>query len=316
MPAVARVLGQPAGDQGQPQRPQNRADRGQPGHRPPARGDQGSVREQQEHAGHGGHAERPPLDQPGRLCAQRQRARTGDDRDGGVLLGEGHHGQDQPGRAEQPADRVTRVARGHHGAHRRQSHRHARVGAPEPEGPGDRRGRGHHGARATPSPASATQAAQSVRAARTAVVAATSRPGPTRDRPTRIRASNLPAAPSSRVEPFHDELLSEPMHEAEYDRAAALFEESLRIARQMEDELLPGECLWGMAAVAAAQGRPVRAACLWGAAAALRYCPGCHSWWCGTNAMLPLNVEQEGETPTPTRARATASPGAVSSLVG
>jgi tetratricopeptide (TPR) repeat protein len=61
------------------------------------------------------------------------------------------------------------------------------------------------------------------------------------------------------------------LHEAEYDRAAALFEESLRLARQVEDELLTGQCLWGMAVVAAAHGRPVRAACLWGAAAALRY---------------------------------------------
>jgi predicted ATPase/class 3 adenylate cyclase len=61
------------------------------------------------------------------------------------------------------------------------------------------------------------------------------------------------------------------LHEAEYDRAAALFEEGLRLARQVEDELLTGQCLWGMAVVAAAHGRPVRAACLWGAAAALRY---------------------------------------------
>ena len=61
------------------------------------------------------------------------------------------------------------------------------------------------------------------------------------------------------------------LHEAEYDRAVALFEESLRLARQVEDDLLTGQCLWGMAVVAAAQGRPVRAACLWGAAAALRY---------------------------------------------
>src|SRR5215213_9961345 len=50
--------------------------------------------------------------------------------------------------------------------------------------------------------------------------------------------------------------------------------------------------------------------------AAISACPGCHSWWCGTNAMLPLNVEQKGETPTPTRARATAGPGAASTLVG
>jgi predicted ATPase/class 3 adenylate cyclase len=61
------------------------------------------------------------------------------------------------------------------------------------------------------------------------------------------------------------------LHEAEYDRAVALFEESLRLARQVEDDLVSGQCLWGMAVVAAAQGRPVRAACLWGAAGALRY---------------------------------------------
>jgi predicted ATPase len=61
------------------------------------------------------------------------------------------------------------------------------------------------------------------------------------------------------------------LHEAEYDRAVALFEESLRLAREVEDDLLTSQCLWGMAVVAAAQGRPVRAACLWGAAAALRY---------------------------------------------
>jgi predicted ATPase/class 3 adenylate cyclase len=61
------------------------------------------------------------------------------------------------------------------------------------------------------------------------------------------------------------------LHEAEYDRAVALFEESLRLARQVEDDLLTGQCLWGMAVLAAAHGRPVRAACLWGAAATLRY---------------------------------------------
>jgi hypothetical protein len=48
-----------------------------------------------------------------------------------------------------------------------------------------------------------------------------------------------------------------------------LFGESLRLTPHVEQEWLSAQCLWGMAAVAAAQGKPSRAARLWGAAAAL-----------------------------------------------
>jgi predicted ATPase len=61
------------------------------------------------------------------------------------------------------------------------------------------------------------------------------------------------------------------LHETDYEQAAALLEESLRLAPHVEEELLIAQCLWGMAAVAAAQGQPSRAARLWGAAAAMGY---------------------------------------------
>jgi predicted ATPase/class 3 adenylate cyclase len=57
----------------------------------------------------------------------------------------------------------------------------------------------------------------------------------------------------------------------DFGLAATLFEESLALAQQLEDELLIAECLWGLAAVAAARGQPVRAVRLWAAANALDY---------------------------------------------
>ena len=61
------------------------------------------------------------------------------------------------------------------------------------------------------------------------------------------------------------------LHQSDFRSAAALFEESLTLAQQVEDELLIAECLWGVAAVAAAGGQPVRAVRLWAAAKALDY---------------------------------------------
>ena len=61
------------------------------------------------------------------------------------------------------------------------------------------------------------------------------------------------------------------VHEGDDDRAASLLEEGLTLARQSEEELLIAQCLWGLAVVAAAQSRPVRAVRLWGAAESLRY---------------------------------------------
>ena len=61
------------------------------------------------------------------------------------------------------------------------------------------------------------------------------------------------------------------LHQSDFHSAAALFEESLTLAQQVEDELLIAECLWGVAAVAAARGQPVRAVRLWAAADALDY---------------------------------------------
>jgi predicted ATPase/class 3 adenylate cyclase len=61
------------------------------------------------------------------------------------------------------------------------------------------------------------------------------------------------------------------LHEDDYGRAAVLFEESLRLALPMEDELSIAKCLWGLAALAAAHGQPVRGVRLWAAATALRY---------------------------------------------
>jgi predicted ATPase/class 3 adenylate cyclase len=59
--------------------------------------------------------------------------------------------------------------------------------------------------------------------------------------------------------------------------AATLFQEALGFAMQLQDEFLTGECLWGMAAVAASSRQPVRAVRLWGAAAALNYAMYVHS---------------------------------------
>jgi predicted ATPase/class 3 adenylate cyclase len=61
------------------------------------------------------------------------------------------------------------------------------------------------------------------------------------------------------------------LHDGDYGQAAALFEESLTLALRLEERLLIGECLWGLAAVNAAQGQPARAVRLWGAAGALHY---------------------------------------------
>jgi predicted ATPase/class 3 adenylate cyclase len=67
------------------------------------------------------------------------------------------------------------------------------------------------------------------------------------------------------------------LHQSDYRLAATLFEEALGFAPQVEDDLLTGECLWGMAVVAASSGQPVRAVRLWGAAEALGYALHLHS---------------------------------------
>jgi tetratricopeptide (TPR) repeat protein len=67
------------------------------------------------------------------------------------------------------------------------------------------------------------------------------------------------------------------LHQSDYRLAATLFEEALGFAPQVEDDLLTGECLWGMAIVAASSGQPVRAVRLWGAAEALGYALHLHS---------------------------------------
>jgi predicted ATPase/class 3 adenylate cyclase len=59
--------------------------------------------------------------------------------------------------------------------------------------------------------------------------------------------------------------------------AATRFKEALGFASQLEADLLTGQCLWGMAAVAASSGQPGRAIRLWGAAAALGYAMHLHS---------------------------------------
>ncbi len=67
------------------------------------------------------------------------------------------------------------------------------------------------------------------------------------------------------------------LHQSDYRLAARRFEEALGFASQLEDDLLTGECLWGLAAVAAGSGQPVQAVRLWGAAAALGYTMHVHS---------------------------------------
>jgi predicted ATPase len=61
------------------------------------------------------------------------------------------------------------------------------------------------------------------------------------------------------------------LHKGEHGRAATLFQEGLRLARQGDNKILIAVCLWGEAVTAAAQGQPVRAVRLWGAAANLGY---------------------------------------------
>jgi hypothetical protein len=61
------------------------------------------------------------------------------------------------------------------------------------------------------------------------------------------------------------------LHEGEHGRAATLFQEALRLARHTDNKVLIALCLWGVALVAAAQGQPIRAVRLWGAAADLGY---------------------------------------------
>jgi tetratricopeptide (TPR) repeat protein len=61
------------------------------------------------------------------------------------------------------------------------------------------------------------------------------------------------------------------LDENDYARAGLLFEESLKVAAPIEDELSIAKCLWGFAALAAVHGLSVRAVRLWAAAAALRY---------------------------------------------
>jgi hypothetical protein len=59
------------------------------------------------------------------------------------------------------------------------------------------------------------------------------------------------------------------LYQGDRDRASALFEESLTLARRTEDTYLIKDCLWGLAGVAGAKGQSSRAVRLWGAAAAI-----------------------------------------------
>ncbi|MDQ3910281.1 MAG: hypothetical protein M3305_00530, partial [Actinomycetota bacterium] len=54
------------------------------------------------------------------------------------------------------------------------------------------------------------------------------------------------------------------------DRGATLLEEGTRISRELGDMLGATYYVWGLGKLSARQGRPVRAAQLWGAAEALR----------------------------------------------
>jgi hypothetical protein len=57
------------------------------------------------------------------------------------------------------------------------------------------------------------------------------------------------------------------LHEADYQQAATLFQEGLRLAHQSQDKTMIAGCLWGMAAVAAtSSGQAARAVRLWAAA--------------------------------------------------
>lgn len=56
----------------------------------------------------------------------------------------------------------------------------------------------------------------------------------------------------------------------DYARAYALYRESYAIASEMDNKLLIASCLEGLASLAAAQGKPILSAQLWGAAESLR----------------------------------------------
>ena len=57
--------------------------------------------------------------------------------------------------------------------------------------------------------------------------------------------------------------------EGDYEQAIQLFEEGLKLSAEAGDETNASYCMEGLAAIAALQGRLVRAARLWGAAQAL-----------------------------------------------
>jgi hypothetical protein len=64
------------------------------------------------------------------------------------------------------------------------------------------------------------------------------------------------------------------LDQGDYTRAHTLFEESLAIRRDLGNKKDIAESLNALAALAAGQGQPVRAARLWAAAAALREAAG------------------------------------------
>jgi non-specific serine/threonine protein kinase len=66
------------------------------------------------------------------------------------------------------------------------------------------------------------------------------------------------------------------LEQGDCERATTLFEETLHVLRELRDKVGTSYCLLGVAGVASSQGRPVRAARLWGAAEALREASGLH----------------------------------------
>jgi DNA-binding CsgD family transcriptional regulator len=62
----------------------------------------------------------------------------------------------------------------------------------------------------------------------------------------------------------------------DYERATTLLRESLSLARELDHKLFIQYCIIGLACVAAAQGWPVRAARLWGAAEGMSETYGTH----------------------------------------
>ncbi|MDQ3856279.1 MAG: hypothetical protein M3281_07800, partial [Chloroflexota bacterium] len=60
------------------------------------------------------------------------------------------------------------------------------------------------------------------------------------------------------------------LEQHDHARAAVLLGECLTLAQGLGEKVFIAECLGGLGALAAAQGKPERAACLWGAAEALR----------------------------------------------